>query len=526
MGTDTIVGTYGDMPIDMLLRKNEVTCSYMNPSLVDDYHRSTLKNMRPDERFFESDQPRGGTDTTGKPMGNNISERFLSFRNSGFQSEQSAEPYLPDGTFLDHQFLEADPRGVALGPDMRKHAAQQFSRASLINFKNDADPSVPSAGIDPWTMNTNVRSIQNITKDYYKNFDTAWDAWGVSGSKAPSSDSRMKYVANSCDMRDPKQIPNRNMMNVTNSLSNDTSIGFRRTTDHVFKVAKYGKTNKGATFTDENWYKNRANVHIDHDVMVSWQDSNVSKNAALKMVDLSKQKIDAHLTGLNGIHWDESKHSRSTKHKLTPVDMSGMAKRPVSESQPKSAHEDINGESAPNSGARLIKTYKPVINKTHINTTIYEQMGLINRKNTKQQKDDLRNEIQRTATDPHMFTSEKNKKRKLGSKDTSKLLWESVADYDKGTSKNIMNYKAAAKYIKGHNLQKLNKTEFKNDSKYSNQRRGRIDKSANSKMGEGEIDNDFGRDDVITKTIGGGMGNKYMRPHMDRDGYRNDLNDH
>ena len=524
-GTDSIVGSGSYMPIDMLMRKQEATCYYEDPHLVENFHRSTLKNMRPEERLFESDQQRGGTDTHGNPMGNNLSERFLSFRDSGFQTEQGAEPYLPDGTFLDFQFLEQDPRGSALGPDMRKHATQQFSRASLINFKNDEDSSVPSTGISPWDMNRNVRSIQNITKDYYKNFDTGWDSWSTAGAKSNPKVSKMKYTQNSCDMRDPTQLLNRNVMNVTNSLSNDTSIGFRRTTDHEFKIAQYGRTNIGSSFNNEDWYKNRSNVHIDHDVMVSWQDVNVSKSVALKMIDLSKQKFNAHFTGLQGIEWDESKASRSTKHKLTPVDMSGMTKRSTLETRPTDAHTDLKGEVVTKSGARLLLHDAPTINKTEINTTIFEKMGLVNKQATKIQKDDLRKSIQQTADDGNMYMTEKNKKQKTVSKDSGAILWDSIANYQKGSAMTIMNYKAAAKNIKGHNLQKLGNVDFEHESRNTTQRRGRIDKVAVSKKNEGKIDNDFGRDDSISKTIGGGMGTKYMTPHMDRDGYMNDIND-
>lgn len=524
-GTDTIVGTFGEMPIDMLLRKQEVTCMYEDPHQVEHFHRETLKNLKPDERLFEADQPRGGTDTCGNPFGNNISERFLSFRDSGFQNQQDAEPNLPDGTFLDWQFLEQDPRGVALGPDMRKHAAQQFARASVINYKDDSDNSIPSEGINPWDMNKNVRSIQNYTKDYFKNFDTAWDSWSTAGAKSNPSESKMQIIQDSSDMRDPAQMENRNLMNITNTLSNDTSIGFRRTTDHEFKIAKYGKTNIGASFTTEDWYKNRSNAHIDHDVMVSWTDVNVTKAAALKMIDLSKQKFTAQWTGLQGMDWDESKSSRSTKQKLTPVDMAGMEKRPAIETQATAPHADINGAVSTKKGSRLLLHDAPVINKTRINTTIFEKMGLVNKQNTKIQRDDLRKDIQQTAHDSNLYITENPKKQKAQSKDSGKNLWDSLAVYQKGDSQVIMNYKAAAKDTRGHNLQKIGKVNFENESKNTTQRRGRIDKVATSKKNEGYIDNDFGRDDSISKTVGGGMGSKYMTPHMARDGYVNNIND-
>ena len=49
----SIVGQYGDMPIDMLLRKQEQTCMYESPHQVEDFHRATLKDLKPDAEFYE-----------------------------------------------------------------------------------------------------------------------------------------------------------------------------------------------------------------------------------------------------------------------------------------------------------------------------------------------------------------------------------------------------------------------------------------------------------------------------------------
>ena len=182
MSRHSIVGSGSDVPVDVYLKKIEQTCMYESPDMVESYHRNTLKDMRPCQDFFESDQPRGGRSADGKLNGNNISSRFLNFRDSGFMSAEGAEPYLPDGTFLDHVFLEKDPRGGALEPDMRKHVDQQYARKSFINFKPDHDDSVTESGITPGQMVKNIRSGQKIIKDYLKIFDTSWDAWSTANS--------------------------------------------------------------------------------------------------------------------------------------------------------------------------------------------------------------------------------------------------------------------------------------------------------------------------------------------------------
>ena len=137
--------------------------------------------------------------------------------------------------------------------------------------------------------------------------------------------------------------------------------------------------------------------------------------------------------------------------------------------------------------------------------------------------DDLRNDIQQSTIDSNMYMTYDNKQQTTP-QDFGKLLWDSIANYDKGISKEIMNYKAASKIVKGPDLQQLSPINFEHDSKYNTQKRGRLDMDVISKKIIARIDNDFGRDDSVTKMTGG-LGSKYMTPHMERDYAENDLND-
>jgi hypothetical protein len=342
-GVDSIVGSGSDMPIDMYLRKIEQTDMYESPDQIEDFHRSTLKDLTPLPALFESDQIRGGRDSNGNALGNPYSQTFLNFRDTG--NRITTDPYLPEGSFTDWQFLEQDPRGVATGPDMRKHAEQQYARGSLYNYRPDGDDSIVESGVNPYQMQMNIRNAQGITKDYFKIFNTSYDAWTNEGMAPGMSRSKKELLApTDTEVKDPAHAPNRTRLNATNNLSNDTSIGWRRTTDNLFTVAKYGKTNASKTFTDDDWYKNRANAHIDHDVLVSWQDTNMSKATALLMMDLSKRKFTDHYTGMHGIDWAKSTNSKNKQRKLTPADMAGMASRPSKQSQGNAPNVDIKGE--------------------------------------------------------------------------------------------------------------------------------------------------------------------------------------
>ena len=517
-----LVGSGSDMPIDYLLRKQEQTCMYESPDQVEDFHRKTLRDMKPLKPLFESDQPRGGTDERGIPFGNNISERFLSFRDTGFQNEQDAEPNLPDGSFIDWQFLEQDPRGVATGPDMRNHASQQYARGSFYNYRPDNDDSIPESGINPWQMNSNIRQAQNVTKDYFKIFKTSYDAWTNGGMAPGYAVSNKEKIYNDQEIKDPAQNPNRNRMDVTNNLSNDTSIGWRRTTDHRFDIELYGKTSVGKSFSDEDWYKNRANVSTDHDILLVHEDKNMAKATALLMMDLSKQKFDAHYTGLQGINWGDSRNAKGTKNKLMPSDMSGMAVRPSLETRSIDDHTKLSGEQRPNTGEKLLLHDVPVIGKVNINTTIFEKMGQATRQLVTNKTDDLRKEIEQTSKLDGMSIEETNKKKKKYT--NNNLLWDSIPIFKKGEEKTIMNYKAAKKDMNEHNLDKLSKVSFKADSNINNQRRGRVELSQTHKSSESTSDNDFGSEGVFSKMTGG-MQSKYMLPYVDRDNATNDIND-
>jgi hypothetical protein len=520
-GMNSIIGSGFDMPISYLLKKQEETGMYTPESLMDDHFRKTLKDRRPDPEFLASDTPVGGRDVNGELMGNPYSNRVLTLRDTGKLSR--ATPDLPDGTFLDHQFLEQDPRGSALGPNMRRHAEQQFARAKLINFYDDSDKSVPESGINPYQMNAQIRGAQNRTKDYFKIFETSRDGWHNGGIGQTKSVSNLDKFSPSTEMKDPVHAPNRNRTDATHNMSNDTSIGWRRTTDNRFEVSKYGKKNNGKSFTDENWYKNRANAHVDHDILQVYQGQNVTKTTALMMMDLAKKKTTAHWTGMHGIEYNDSNKSANKKYKLGIVDMAGMAKRPGLNTQDASAHSKLKGDQKTTSGGKLLLHDAPTINKTKIHTTVFEKMGRVNKQTTKEQKNDLRNEIKQGAKTNYLHNTVGNRKGAEKVNDPG-ILWDSIAVYDKGVSKTIVNYRTSTKSQKGNNLQKLADVKFKDNSKTTCQRKGRMDIETVAKHHISRIDNDFGRDDDHVKLVGP-LGSKKMRGYMEHDEKKNDIND-
>lgn len=517
---NSLVGQSGDMPIDMYLRKLEQTCLYESPFATEDYQRDILKDLSPDAPFFESDQPRGGVDENGVSRGGYQSEARINLRSG---ARTLTDPYIAEGSFTDWQFLEQDPRGVANEPNMRKHVEQQYARGGLYNYRDDNDHSIPSQGVTPWNMQMNIRNAQHAVKDYKKIFNTAFDGWTNAGVKTCQTKSIKEQTCNDQEIKDPKHASNRNRSDVTNNLSNDTSIGWRRTTDHRFKVSKYGKIKTGKNVNTEDWWKNRASAHTDHDTKVSWKTHTVDKNLALLMMDLTRLKQVKNSTADTTI-FGNSKDIKNNKKILSVADISGMAVRPSKETRSMSAHTSLDGNVKNKSGKSLYKHDSNVIEKTYINPTIVEKMSNVNRRLNNKITDDLRDSIKKSAADKGIYMSEANTK-KVNKTDQS-AIWGGITLHEHGTSKQVKNYKSAVKAIEdngGKKLKKMHNSANFKESYKTNQRRGRLDKDMMTTK-SAKVDNEFGKE-VTNRHLVGPMGSKYMNKYMLADTVHGELDD-
>src|SRR6476661_338172 len=309
-GKSGIAGSGSNMSVEMYLKKMEQTCIFEDPELSTNYMRATLKDIRPDEPLFESDVPRR----------NNYSTDKLNLRHYG--KRVPTMPYLPEGTFLDYDGLSPDPRGTAGGPDMRKHKEQQEARNKFIKFYSDEDYSVPSEGINQKNMIKLKQSSFYDVKDRLKIFDESIGSFHNGGvnqiNKKTTAECSQVMDDKKKDMQDEMAY---NRKGAINDLSNDTSIGWRRTTDHRFKVAKYSMLRKSMSAESQNIIKNRSNAHIDHDIMTSWRDQNTVKSITIKMIDIATQKSRS-MKMAQGTVFDKSITAQVGRtKKLTPADL-------------------------------------------------------------------------------------------------------------------------------------------------------------------------------------------------------------
>jgi hypothetical protein len=522
-GTDTIIGSGSLMPIDAYLKKIEFTKIYESPDQTDDYQRSILKDLRPDKPFFESDQPRNGKDPyTNETRGGNQSRSRIALRETG--SRSYAEPSLPDGTFLDWQFLEKDQRGVALEPDMRKHVEQQKARGKFYNYRNDSDNSIPESGWHPYKAQMQIRNAQHQTKEKLKIFDTAFDGWTTGGKY-----SRGTMISNVDMQETDNEVPDlagaehRNRADITNNLSNDTSIGWRRTTDHKFKVAKYGQQRGGKAKADDEWYKNRANANLDHDIGVSYQDSNMDKSTALKIIDIAGQRKNANLSALH-TKFDRSMNSQTGRqHKVISDDIAGSQIINTEESGASTANSLLKNAMTNKSGERLEIKTEQKLGKSIINPIIFDFMTNTNKRMADAEIKNLRDKIEQTAIKSGIYIEEQNS-TKLTEPASNSLMWQSHHNQTKGDDKKVFQYKAPVKSNLSNNITNIDGEDYKSQSYQGNQRKINNDPIEIQNIDSTEYDGSIGRDDSVTKLVGP-VGTKYMQKYHERDHVQNNIND-
>lgn len=222
---------YGAIDEGMVARKYEQTTFFEDPNEINDMFRRTLVDESPDQPTLASDLARREYQSTSR----------IKLR-EGSRGDNPEHPEIFIG------FTDRDPRGTFTDPDMKQLNNQAWARRKFIEAKmyNDDDHSVPSQGIHPAKMQHLIKHSYGDFKKRFKNFSTGKEALkpGMHPvSKRTGSEVDKLYAESE---RMDNLIPDgaQFTMGKTGELSNNTNIGWWRTTDHEFKVAQYGKSYK------------------------------------------------------------------------------------------------------------------------------------------------------------------------------------------------------------------------------------------------------------------------------------------
>lgn len=481
---NSIVGAGSLMPEDMYLRKYESSCVYEDPDLIEGYTRNQLKKTGPIQGFFESDQKRTNYDTLGR----------LAIRDGGKRCQ--TEPWLPDGTFLDQQFLEPDPRSLMEGPDMLKHREQQDARGGYYNYRSDADNSIPEKGIHPDKLRYLMRDSQNTIKSYLNIFDESLVGMQNSGSMSfnTSKPHMVDLTQFSAPYKPGFDVTQGQHAGAVTTLSNDTSIGWRSGVDHRFKVAHYGQTRGASRIQDQDWYKNRGSAKMDHDQpgYLYIEGSPVPHPTAQMIVDLTELRISA-LEGARNAKLGESKNCMTgIKRRLDQDDMTRMQAKFVQASQLATAHTRLN-QTQGNKIGKQFQDPNTLQRNSVINQKIAEFIsahaagGGINRKMGELNTDDLRSAIRRTAKDGGIYmTMTNNANMNMSHVDPMSGKYSTEYGFTRGTERRVHVYGANMDQSVQANMTRVDTSEgLGSSSKEADMRR------RNQMLGDSKTTDDF-----------------------------------
>lgn len=461
-GYNGMAGQMGHMPFDAYIRKTEVTDYDELPDQVHQHQRKLLADRRPDRSFLASDQKRDGNSRYE-------SRGRLNLRHSGKRSLST--PNLPDGTFLDHAFLERDPRGSVTGPDFQKATEQQWARKNLINFKSDADHSVPESGINPRQMVTQMKHSFYHAKDRMKIFDTSRGGWHNGFKSQPrlktSAKAQMTQDGQILDLAEADQG---NRKDATSHLS-DTPLGWRfYATDHKVKVAKYGHVRANMANKTQDWRANRASAYLDHKTQVSLNGERLNKTLAMLIVDLQGLKKAKH-TSMEDSEFANSRDGPANRIRKFSSDDLRAIQNLIEQSADASSHQLLDGTR--NNTAKQKQYIRQIFGKTVINPEIIEFISMITKPGYQGDIGDLRDEIISSADDQGLYVEIGTVGK--SNEQNQKSRWRTKSGHSVEDSNIAFNY-SSAPVITAEIMDKVAFEEFAKKSLCNKQIKRRIDK--------------------------------------------------
>ena len=454
-------GAYGDMPSDLLIRKMQNSTMPENPSNFEQHMRSLLADFSPDPISLASDAPHDP----------HSAER-LSLRYSGARTD--ADPYLPDGTFLDYEFMERDPRSQMLTPDMRQHVKQQVARASLIKFYNDDDYSVPESGIAPAKMVKNIRSTQNSFKNRYTNFEESYN--GMDNTKRIAKITH-NIIDNVIDtpLLSITDAVYQNRPDAVSQLSSDPTIAFRHSTpDHRVKISQYGQVRSNVSPLILDWKKNRNNSNVDHARMAMLEGELVNKTLANLIIDLAGQRANK-MESNKGSNYGDADITRNKAAVIPAKDIVAIMQLSIGSSVPNANTILTDGKHIIRYGAKPKNDCRVAAGHVQINHEMLESMIKANKKvASKKLVQEIRDKVQQTMYDQGIYYESMNKK---AGKQALTANRTRTTDYDRTIedSKAIANY-STVEPKRVNKMELLAVDQYGDESQNSQQRNRQITK--------------------------------------------------
>lgn len=301
----------GAMPFETFLQKQEQTPMFEDPESFHEFSRGLLKDFRPEAPFFAHEAP----------LENNMAEQRLNFQYGDGWSEK--KPDLPDGTFLDFEFLQQDPRGHTTDINFGGYLKERGIRYSLIPKTSDDSPTIHEGPIGT-PLYQNMRDQANDRfRQQYKNFETSRDGW--TGGRLMSRPQGCTIDTITSESK-PYLVDEGilyNKSNILPTLEMANPVGYNTTTSQDYKIGSFSQIRSTRSLADDDWGKNRRNTYHDQEIRVRYRDAVVPKSVALNMIDLSQKKYNE-MQSLRNYEYQNSRENPLTKkHKLIADTLNG-----------------------------------------------------------------------------------------------------------------------------------------------------------------------------------------------------------
>lgn len=495
-------GQSGTMPLQAYFRKIEETPMWEDPEELHDTRRQILKETGTEAPFWASDEKRDDNGTMN----------FLNLHYSG--ATVPDDPYLADGQFLDHEFAYRDNRAANINePDMQEGVKQQWARRDLVLRYPDADFGVPEHGVAPAQAVQNVQASYMAAKKYLTIFEDSKVGFHNGSGFGPvdiGGGKKLTQTRFDQEFGDPLGFDLPTRRSYVTKISNETPIGWRSTTDHEFKISKYGENQSKVLKLDPQAM--RGEVTKTHEDSVRIDDQLIPLSTAGLIIDLTRRKQDMIASGQMP-YFEESMETTAKRQQIA-ADLRKSRDKAVS-TQSETPHHKLDMLAKPN---RQAKQHR-IDHSLAITAPVFVEQILSQVRKTPGKSDNhqskSRDKVVTAVVEPLVIGTGSNKK--LNPKSNVAKVLRSTYTTTTTDEKKIVSFKG----LKPQRPVMYGKSAFDHpwstvydkESKNKKIKRDMTTMSTESTHADGQ---DFGRDLAQSKLVGP-LGSKFTRHHLQTD---------
>ncbi|AMN83777.1 hypothetical protein D5b_00356 [Faustovirus] len=258
----------GEMPADLIMSKFEETNTedFEDETTIVDYNRRMITDRTPDQNLFADEEPTGRKN-----------ERYGRLQLQYYGHRGDAEPPAHSEIFQDFAGPEwHDPRGTFTDPDFKNMRSQEAGRMRFKRFTSDSCDQVTGGGVSEFQAMQRRVLADRMMKPRLKIFSTSFDGRreGLRRSyniKTPFNDVVLQQSYGD-KVLDWALNPQRKTTILSNTEIRNSKWYQQNTTDHEFKVQKYGDLPRKAlrrSLAESQVWKQANNIDLS--------DSNLTK---------------------------------------------------------------------------------------------------------------------------------------------------------------------------------------------------------------------------------------------------------